>query len=117
MLEMKTVAQAHTRLMTAAALSVAFAGCGSNQQSAQSARNAAPAPEPPADSTALVPATARRSDACNVRSGEAKVGAQVTERGAALVFTTSDDARTLRERVADLTVQIPVRNVQPRFDN
>jgi hypothetical protein len=104
-------------MTAAAALSVAFAGCGSHQQSAQSARNAAPAPEPSADSTALVPATASRSDACSLRSGEAKVGAQVTERGAALVFTTSDDARILRERVAELTVQIPVRNVQPRFDN
>jgi hypothetical protein len=115
---MKTVAKAHPRFQTAvAALSVVVAGCGSNPPSAQSVQVSARPPEPPADSTALVPATARRGDPCDVRSGEVKIGAQIIERGAALVFTTSEDARQLRQRVAQLSVLTPVRTVQPRFDN
>jgi hypothetical protein len=115
---MKTVARAHTRLETAiAALSVVVAGCGSNPPSAQSAPVSVRPLEPPTDSTALVPATARRGDPCNVRSGEVKVGVQTIERGAALVFTTSDDVRDLRQRVAQLSVSAPVRTVRPRFDN
>jgi hypothetical protein len=115
---MKTVAKAHPRFQTAvAALSVVVAGCGSNPPSAQSAQVSARPVEPPTDSTALVPATARRGDPCDVRSGEVKVGTQVIERGAALVFTTSDDARHLRQRVAQLSILTPVRTVQPRFDN
>ena len=39
------------------------------------------------------------------------------ERGAALVFTTSDDVRYLRQRVAQLSLSAPLRTVQPRFDN
>ncbi len=115
---MKPVAKAHTRLQTAvAALSVVVAGCGSNPPSAHSARTSVRPIETASDSTTLVPATARRGDPCNVHSGEAKVGAQMIERGAALVFTTSDDVHDLRQRVRDLTVLAPLRTVQPRFDN
>jgi hypothetical protein len=115
---MKTVVRADARLQTAiAALSVVVAGCGSNPPSAQSARVSDRPLEPPTDSAALVPATARRGDACNVRSGEVKVAVQIIERGAALVFTTSDDVRDLRQRIAQSSVSAPVRTVQPRFDN
>ena len=115
---MKTVAKAPAQLHTAlAVLSVVVAGCGSTPPSAHSARTPFRPVEPASDSTALVPATARRSDPCNVRSEEAKVGPQMTERGAALVFTTSDDVHELRRHVSDLTILTPLRTVQPRFDN
>jgi hypothetical protein len=115
---MKTVDKAHTRLQTAvAALSVVVAGCGSNPPTAHSPRVSAQPIEPPIHSVALVPATAPRGDPCNVRSGEVRVGAQTIERGAALVFTTSDDVRNLRQRVARLSVSTSLRTVQPRSDN
>jgi hypothetical protein len=115
---MKTVAKAHKRLHTALAVfSVVAAGCASHPPSARSARTPVRPLEPASDATALVPATARRGDPCGVRSGEAKVGAQMIERGAALVFTTSDDVHELRQRVIDSTVLAPLRTVQPRFDN
>jgi hypothetical protein len=115
---MKTVAKAHARLQTAiAALSVLAAGCGSHAPTAHSALTSVRPIEPASDSTALVPATARRGDPCNVQAEEAKVGAQMIERGAALVFTTSDDVHALRQRARDLTVLGSLRTVQPRFDN
>jgi|RhiMethySRZTD1v2_1073278.scaffolds.fasta_scaffold72664_2 hypothetical protein len=118
---MKPVAKAHTRLLGAvAALCVVVAGCASNPPSPPSAPSAwTPARpiEPASHSTALLPATAPLGDPCNVRSGEVKVGAQMIERGAALVFTTSDDVHNLRKRATDLTVLAPLRPLQPRSDN
>jgi hypothetical protein len=104
----------HTAL---AALSVVVAGCGSNPQSRLSAPISPRSIEPPTDSPGSVPATARQGDPCNVPSGEVKVGAQMIERGAVLLFTTSDEVRNLRQRVAELTVPASLRTVQPRFDN
>lgn len=115
---MKAMGKAQTRIQTAlAALSVVVAGCGANPPTAHSAQASVRPIEVAGNASALVPATARRSDPCNVRPGEAKVGAQMIERGAALVFTTSDDVHNLRKRATDLTVLAPLRPLQPRSDN
>jgi hypothetical protein len=115
---MKTAAKAHAQLQAAiAALSVVVAGCGSQSPTARYAPTSVRPIGQASDSTALVPATARRGDPCGMRSEEAKVGAQMIERGAALVFTTSDDVHELRQRARDVTVLGSLRTVQPRFDN
>jgi outer membrane biosynthesis protein TonB len=57
-----------------------------------------------------------RGHSCTVRSAETTVRAQIVDRGAALVFTTSDDVGTLRENVSALSVPAFLHSTDHRFD-
>jgi hypothetical protein len=95
------------------------AGCGA---SAPVRKPSWTSPRPIADRFSQPPAlidglmAGDRGDACAVRSAETTVRAQIVDRGAALVFTTSDDVGTLRERVSALSVPAFLRSTHHRFD-
>jgi hypothetical protein len=103
------------------ALSVGAAACGSNPQVGQPTRiSRSPSPpiNPTTASTSPVAASTAtgQHDACAVRDADTKVGAQMVDRGAALVFTTSDDVANLRDRAAYVSVPASLANVPPRVD-
>jgi hypothetical protein len=54
---------------------------------------------------------------CPARTSDTTVSIQEVGRGAALVFTTSGQVVTLRERVANLIVPAAIRSAPPRLDN
>ena len=60
--------------------------------------------------------TAQRAPACAAESAETTVRAQIVDRGAALVFTTSDDVGRLRERVSALSVPASLDSAHHRID-
>jgi hypothetical protein len=60
--------------------------------------------------------TAERAPACAAESAETTVRAQIVDRGAALVFTTSDDVGRLRERVSALSVPAFLESAHHRID-
>jgi hypothetical protein len=99
------------------AVSVGAAGCGSRPPVNEPQR--ASHPPPPVDPSRPPPASVAANGnhgACAVRDADTKVRAQMIDRGAALVFTTSDDVAHLRDRAAYVSVPASLTNVAPRLD-
>jgi hypothetical protein len=96
-------------------VSLFAAACGG----ARSVREPPSAPPPAAQPVVAVPpAPATPGDtSCGLRASDARVGAQDVDRGAALVFTTSDDVAWLRRRVSDLEVPDSLERAESRSDN
>lgn len=92
--------------------------CASACAGAPPAPPAAPA-SPARVSQRSAPADSEPSpdERCALRTARARVGAVELDRGAALVFTTSDDIGVLRRRVAELDVPPQLERVRPRLDN
>jgi hypothetical protein len=91
------------------------AGCGSDRPVREPSR--LPAPIAPGATQMAVDRDPIGAP-CAAHTPDTRVGAQITERGAALVFTTSDDdVATLRRRAADVTVPTSLQKAGPRVDN
>jgi hypothetical protein len=93
-------------------------GCGSERTVREPARVAPPTQQPIASSAQAASAASAEPDpGCVARSPDTRVGAQFTARGAALVFTTTDDVATLRRRASSVAVPDSLRSAGPRIDN
>jgi hypothetical protein len=82
-------------------------------------RNASRAQPPQIEEPKLEPAskTVRPRGTCGAETAEASLAVEDVNRGAALVFTTVEDVRELRERVIALPLSPTIRLDRARSDN
>jgi hypothetical protein len=106
------------RVVSFLATCVVAVGCGSRPATRTPARPEQREPAPiNRVSSHTVSRVSQQTVHCPSRTSDTQIGTQEVKAGTALVFTTPERIRTLRGRVALLTVPAELRGVSPRLDN